>query len=75
MVWPAEFKERAFLAIVDLIQLSMFLSVTPQVREASMVRGDSKDQTTLNVRIILLVKRTNKLCAGNLMKRFLLSEF
>lgn len=49
LTWPAEFKERAFLAIVDLIMLSMFLSISPQVREASMVRGDSKDQTTLNV--------------------------
>lgn len=49
LIWPNEFKERAFLAIADLIMLSMFLSVSPQVREAAMVRGDSKDQTTLNV--------------------------
>jgi hypothetical protein len=40
------------MAIADLILLSMFLSVSPQVREASAVaavRGEPKDISTLIV--------------------------
>jgi hypothetical protein len=51
-VWIGECKERAFVAITDLLLLSMFLSLSPQVREASAVaavRGESRDMATLQV--------------------------
>jgi integrator complex subunit 1 len=60
ITWLGECRERAFMAIADLILLSMFLSVSPQVREASAVaavRGEPKDISTLIVCWNQLVKK------------------
>lgn len=46
-----QLKDRLFLAIADLVTLSIFLSITPAVREAAsaFARGDKKDMSVLRV--------------------------
>ncbi|XP_063991596.1 integrator complex subunit 1 [Diachasmimorpha longicaudata] len=45
-----EFKERMFMSIIDLLCLCMFLGISPQVKEATLLsqRGDKKDASLLH---------------------------
>ncbi|CAG7822634.1 unnamed protein product [Allacma fusca] len=44
----SEIRDRTFMAITDLILLCMFLSLSPAVRESAVLKGDSKDMSTIH---------------------------
>ncbi|KAM7343453.1 integrator complex subunit 1 [Cochliomyia hominivorax] len=55
----SEFRDRIFHSMVDIICLSMLLSVSPQVREASISLRITKDNTASNA---VLLKFYNQMC-------------